>query len=79
MKAREFWLLGQDLISDTCIVHLEKPEATIAHACIHVREVVPIDWAKVWVGFENWNRNDYVVSIREKIQKLVEKAIAGGE
>ncbi len=66
-KPREFWIScpPQDNQAMTCYVWgFETKEPTT-----HVREVLPIDWEKVWLAFDG---KDF-----HQLKELVEKALAG--
>jgi len=70
MKAREFGVTEfnwRDGTTSYTIVGTEHPE------CFIVREVLPIEWSKVWTEYKgrmsDWNKGT--------IQDLVEKSLRG--
>lgn len=74
MKPREFWL-DVHYEEDGFIHCIEGSDSNRSDSDIHVREVVPIDWAKV-------RENYYVMTgygLNENaIQKAIEKQIENG-
>lgn len=48
---------------------------------ILVREVLPLDWKKIWREFVEWgikdNFNPEVIDMQSKLEELVEKAMVG--
>lgn len=73
MKPREFWVREAiDLFGGPCLLVYD---LRLADKDIHVREVVPIDWEKVWKeygGAHFWES-------KEQIQELIEKQLVGEE
>lgn len=74
MKPHEVW------IPDDIVERLKKVPIAPMLRSSKFREVVPINWEKVWKAYWEWhgsmkNENMYV----DKIQELVEKALAGEE
>jgi len=77
MKAKEFWIQQyhyEDAIS-------EKPQKD--DGWIHVREVKPIEWEKVWSSLDEYFSSDECThkwpGTVIKIQQLVDKQLAGEE
>lgn len=94
MKAREFWIASEELggnVDDRgydLIAVRDLEEITVTGQEIHVREVKPIDWGKVF----NETKQSFLldekpqglislialeVMYEQKIQELVEKQLAG--
>ncbi len=74
-KAREFWI---NLKVSPKSAYPE-PNFGGRKGLIHVREVVPIDWEKVWKKFmstANFNEGFGMAEVKQ-IQELVEKALKG--
>lgn len=73
-KPREFWI-PMDSTGQAGVVWVRDPKnyQNVPWDFIHVREIVPIDWDKVW---KNYTGDD---CYKEKIQQLVEKQLAGEE
>lgn len=74
MKPREFWILDNEAYTceqDTGILHA--PEQ------IHVREVVPFNWNKIWLKFEKFSAGNNLLSECDKdmIEELIEKQLKG--
>lgn len=87
MKPREFYLKFNDLCYDSKDCEVTVAQGTDAnvepHETIFVREVVPIDWEKVWEGIRQWSlpidELESAKQMQDKIQELVEKQIKGEE
>ena len=85
-KPREFWINGInfeqiwpiDDMAMTCFITFNNPDRKEA---ILVREVVPIDWEKVWKGFEEYCASDRCTHLwpqsEKEIQQLIEKQLRG--
>lgn len=87
-KPREFWI-KVDWITGALRagavnfdLHLELNSGS-KDLEFHVREVVPIDWEKVWEGIRQWSlpidELESAKQMQDKIQELVEKQIKGEE
>lgn len=65
-KAREFWIAG-------------KSDGSLSgyYSALKVREVVPIDWEKVWNKLDFFNDFENKNDAEKAIQKEVEKQLAG--
>ncbi len=75
MKAREFWIFDEGGPAFECSV----ARFPVSHS-IYVREVLPIDWRKVWWELQKWNGEiELLPAIKEKIEKLVESELSGDE
>ena len=87
-KPREFWMdtdiLDQAL--DNCDLGdgykakvRQFPHKDMLPQLTHVREVLPIDWEKVWLRYDMSTVKRFNMSLDEenKIQELVEKALKG--
>ncbi len=81
MKPRDFWICLPDKenYNDSGSVALDPDEFTTAAQaeCIHVREVVKIDWDKVWETFSQQGECGLYTIDEEMIQELVEKQLNG--
>lgn len=76
-KPREFWITFQPYEKDPLgpCVNILKYVATFDHEHgVHVREVMPIDWDKIWESIPDVDPENF-----DKIQQLVEKQLAGEE
>ncbi len=76
MKPREFWIgeVGFLDIHQASSVPPQNESWAEQRFIIHVREVVPIDWKKVWEQYDGIERFDHL-----EIQNLIEKQLAGEE
>jgi len=72
-KPREFWIT-YGVVSGTIEI-AAPPEQHLPCVNIHVREVVPIDWDKVFFGFDK----DLFPMHFNLIKSRVEKQLAGEE
>lgn len=74
MKPREFWI-SDDLEYVSVNTKYCEPEYG---PWMHVREVLPIDWERVWVAFAEQNYT-YIISKSDQItiKALVERALKG--
>ena len=76
MKAREFWI-------DLNIMEVLTPDMKREDNDVFVREVIPINWDKVWAGYCELVTEDKLAFLLEEninlIQELVEKQLAGEE
>lgn len=80
MKPREFWLNEDPLYQRSPIVTDTKEEMDLMYLpdpSIHVREVVPIDWPKIWEQMRGMKVSDNWSAVETKLQDLVERAIKG--
>lgn len=82
MKAREFWILGEKEMEsqtwfDACSIDHEKihPNSNV----IHVREVKPIPWEKIWEEYHKYKHNLDADNKNDQwfLQELVEKYLSG--
>lgn len=80
-KQREFWI--DDTGAESYITDYFEGMAKPSENCIHVREFVPIDWAKVWKEFEEYCSSDKCTHLwpqsEIEIQRLVEAQLRGEE
>lgn len=81
MKPREFaltwvhnYVLGEYKGVTDLIIEDPTPDE-LENNVVHVREVVPVDWDKVWAAWQE--RSDTDTHHYKIIQELVEKAIRG--
>ncbi len=77
-KPREFYLLGYEHIGKYYPAY--EPDIVdpiLREQSIHVREVVPIDWEKVWQEYDRSGPHDGPYEDIAKIQELVERALKG--
>lgn len=80
MKAREFWVRSVGDRVTLCLPVKPEIQEVEDPGTFKVREVLPIDWGKVWKKYWEWhgsmkNENMYV----DKIQELVERQLRGEE
>lgn len=86
MKLREFWITAEsfDHLNGSQLRYCvdKDPKGFDIHPeqFIHVREVMPIDWEKVWNYLDNWSGCSIEVSNKhylDKLKELIEKQLAG--
>lgn len=84
MKPREFWIeisLLSNFVGAEIYRVLTKPQTELqkrtSDGCIHVREVTPIDWERVWAEYWNNQNSHIMVADQKAIQDLVEKSLRG--
>ncbi len=79
-KPREFWIdkdaydENLETKSQGIIAYFKKPSR--ANKPIHVREVVPLDWIKIWQSYNKLKLHDNP-GPRALIQQLVEAQLKG--
>lgn len=81
-KPREFWIItlgdftppGVMLSKDAADMAIELIKRSNDPNMTHVREVMEINWEKVWANYEGTERFDHI-----QIQELVEKQLRGEE
>lgn len=78
MKPREFWIWGS-IVSDKPINFSEIHKQGYSASQIHAREVVPIDWEKVWQEYAMRGECGIFNDDEKIIEDLVEKQLKGEE
>lgn len=68
LKPREFWIQKSHMKA------YEAPDDVIG--AIHVREVVPIDWEKLWRDFNQQELNAPLI-VKHWVMKLVNEQLNG--
>ncbi len=77
MKPREFWIHRLEFnrkFNAPLVVYNKSEIKAEPDKWVHVREVVPIDWAKVWDNIQFVSFPDF-----QKIKQQVEKQLNGDE
>ncbi len=74
-KPREFWIIGNEVY--LVEQDIDRSQVTFHVEQIHVREVVTIDWEKVWDTYNRQQPNPYEVD-HDAIQELVEEQLSEG-
>lgn len=77
MKAREFWIKRGFLDPKEGVCRIEAPTDYSSEYFMHIREVKPIDWGKLWIEYHKAQKSPLLQANREIIKQLVEKQLNG--
>lgn len=81
MKPREFWIYKKGTGTEALEYIQTKPDPGFIEEFVHSREVVSIDWEKIWVEYEKElmlvATTVHKEQHRKIVHELVEKAIKG--
>lgn len=80
MKPREFWIFRHPEERSRDIVYSSEPKQLKPNQIIHCREVVAIDWNKLWADYLKQSPYTSVIAMNAlAVQRLVERQLAGEE